>query len=497
MTEYSVSSLELSEASSNEALFATFILDGLEFALDIGHVRDAIPEPDPVVPLPASPDYVAGIITLRDSVIPVIDTGKRFRMNGGNVRNKGHIAIACCKDRLMGLRFDRICEVIRVGRRDIHTLPPEFQREGDLLSGVISIENGRRLIQIINLLSLFDYRELPEGWTQGRGTEPTDMAEGSLRQAVIFMTGGQRFAVDADRVQEAVTVPEIHQKILVEGYILGVGKLRGSLISIVDFRHFMEGKNSGSDHDSRVVVLKHGTFRFGILVDAICEVSSYREGEIREMPVWSGNRHEGAFTGALERKGETVILIDMDKLFAEAFSRVKSHTSLHKDEKEGFTASGKRAGTDSRTETFITFSLDEVFAVPIEQVREIVPASSDLKAVPGQCDHVQGLLTLRSAIIPVVNLRRYLGRETGENGGESLIMILTLGERHIGILIDRLLEIAKIPADDTANVAALLSKNRLARCRELADRVISLGNRQGEAQPVIVLDVEKLMMKIK
>jgi purine-binding chemotaxis protein CheW len=228
----------------------------------------------------------------------------------------------------------------------------------------------------------------------------------------------------------------------------------------------------------------------------MCEVSAYRCSEIREMPLWSGNRHDGSFSGVLERQGETVLLIDMATLFAEAFSRVESHTSLHREGSDGNEGKGRLNEADVRTATFITFELDEIYGVPIEHVREIVPVASGIKHVPGQCDHVQGLISLRSEIIPVVNLRRYLDSGDGEEGRETLIMILSMDNRQVGILIDRLLEITKVPVGDMANVAALLSQNRMARCRDLAERVVSIDNRKGEALPVVILDIEKLMMKM-
>ncbi|MEJ2691431.1 MAG: chemotaxis protein CheW, partial [Deltaproteobacteria bacterium] len=66
--------------SKDDLIFATFLLEELEFAIEVTYIQDAIPVPDHIIPLPASPDYIAGIMDLRGTILPIIDTRKRFRI---------------------------------------------------------------------------------------------------------------------------------------------------------------------------------------------------------------------------------------------------------------------------------------------------------------------------------------------------------------------------------------------------------------------------------
>jgi len=479
--------------SQEEQLFATFMLDHLEFALDVNFLRDAIPAPRHIVALPASPEHVMGIIELRDKVIPIIDTRKRFRMTSGSGAAIPHVAITACRGRLFGLLFDHIREVIRVRQTAIEQLAPEFQREGGLLSGIIKLEDGRRLVQIINPLAMFDDSD----WQGGAPADDAsniqaDQGQGAWLQVVSFESGGQPFGIPVENVREIITVPAMTQRVLVEDYIRGVISLRDEFISVLDLRRFLAGSDTVVTPDSRIMILWHQGVCFGLLVDGIREVIRFREREKLSMPPWSGHRHQNAFVGVLERRGTSVVLIDMVPLFAEAIERLSSHLELHQGKPADSRMLDVRQG-GARRGLYITFALNEVYGVGIEHLREIVPCQGNIKAIPGQRDFVQGLLTLRSEVIPVINLRRFLGRPPGEGEQETLIMIFTHQERLLGILIDRLLEIKEISLDKEEAVPALLARKVTGAIGELVERVIETRDRDGSRIPVMVLNIDRLM----
>ena len=269
-----------------ECLFATFFLNELEFAIDVNYVQDAIPSPPQIIALPSTPEYLTGIIDLRDNIVPIIDTRKRFKMAANPKANGGgHIAITRCQNRYMGLTFDAISEVVRVKNRFLEPLAPEFQNEGDLLSGIIKLNEGKRLIQIINPNYLFDYKELPVHLQRATQPQESQVALSSRHQSVAFQIAGQAFGIDIKYVREIIKTPEIKQKILVEEYILGAISLREELISIIDLRRFLTGDiNEPAPADSRIIILRIENFSFGILVDTIQEVFTFTKEDLQEMP---------------------------------------------------------------------------------------------------------------------------------------------------------------------------------------------------------------------
>lgn len=483
-----------------ERLFATFFVDQLEFALEVAYVHDAIPRPKNIVPLPAAPDYLSGIISLRDNIVPVVDTRKRFRMPAPSMPSEGHIAVTCCNSVFMGLTFDRINEVIRVRESQMETLAPQFQVEGNLVADVIKLDSGERLVQVIDPLSMFDFAELPESMQHsGSRTFKRGRADDEKQQVLSFHLGNELFGIEIGRVREIMKVPEISQRVLVEDYILGIIAVRDERLSVMDLRMFLEGKATVPTSEHRIVIIEAENLSVGILVDGIREVLSYNAENLRPMPPLARNRHAGGFKGIVEQPESDVVLLDMTELLQEARERIAGHLRVNHDLKTGenggplFRASGQNQGEERNT--YITFALDRIYGVSIENIREIVPVDTRIHHLPGQVDYVNGFMNLRSEMIPVINLRRYF--EAPESLEDApLIMIFTWESRQVGILIDRLLEIVTLETASEQAVPKLLARREESRFKGLLKRIIEMADDNGDTVPTLIIDVPRFMTAV-
>lgn len=90
---------------------------------------------------------------------------------------------------------------------------------------------------------------------------------------------------------------------------------------------------------------------------------------------------------------------------------------------------------------------DEKFGVDILMVQEIIRAA-EITAVPNSPEFVEGVINLRGNIIPVVDLRKrlHLFREA-ETQTKSWVLILSIGDRVVGFVVDRVTEVIKIPEE--------------------------------------------------
>jgi purine-binding chemotaxis protein CheW len=59
--------------------YLTFVLSDEEYGVDILRVQE-IKGWEETVPMPDTPDYVKGVINLRDVVVPIVDLRERFKM---------------------------------------------------------------------------------------------------------------------------------------------------------------------------------------------------------------------------------------------------------------------------------------------------------------------------------------------------------------------------------------------------------------------------------
>jgi purine-binding chemotaxis protein CheW len=84
-------------------------------------------------------------------------------------------------------------------------------------------------------------------------------------------------------------------------------------------------------------------------------------------------------------------------------------------------------------------------AAPATAVREVVGADRATR-IPGCDQTVAGLVNLRGSLLTVVDGRRLVGIEPNGQVAES-ILVLARGERSVGFLVDEVLDLIEVSAD--------------------------------------------------
>ncbi len=100
---------------------------------------------------------------------------------------------------------------------------------------------------------------------------------------------------------------------------------------------------------------------------------------------------------------------------------------------------------------YLTFSLaEEVFAVGILVIKEIIQYGQ-LTTVPLMPSYIRGVINLRGAVVPVIDLYARFGKGNAEVGKRTCIVIIEVtheDESHdIGIMVDAVSAVIDIAAD--------------------------------------------------
>ena len=141
--------------------------------------------------------------------------------------------------------------------------------------------------------------------------------------------------------------------------------------------------------------------------------------------------------------------------------------------------------SDKRTETLqlVSFTLgDEEYAVDILKVREIIRVPN-ITRVPHAPSFVEGVINLRGKVIPVIDLRKRFGLETGSHTKGTRIVVLEL-ERLIGMIVDGVSQVLRLSADNVEPpppIVSGISAEYLKGVGKIDERLL------------ILLDVEKIL----
>lgn len=107
---------------------------------------------------------------------------------------------------------------------------------------------------------------------------------------------------------------------------------------------------------------------------------------------------------------------------------------------------------------------EQRFAIDIQLVREIRGWTSSTP-LPNAPDYVLGVINLRGAVLPVLNLAARLGLPASEARSSSVVIVVDLVGRTVGLLVDAVSDIINVGEGEIqpAPVIGAASSKGLAR----------------------------------
>ncbi|RIX43104.1 MAG: chemotaxis protein CheW [Rhodocyclales bacterium GT-UBC] len=142
----------------------------------------------------------------------------------------------------------------------------------------------------------------------------------------------------------------------------------------------------------------------------------------------------------------------------------------------------------SEPRQYLTFTLGgEMFAVETLSVKEIIEYGQ-ITAVPMMPPSIRGVINLRGAVVPVIDLKARFGAQPTEVTRRTCIVIIELGsgDEHqvIGIVVDTVSEVLEIPQSEIEPPPAFGARIR-------ADFISGMGKIAGRF--VILLEMGRVL----
>jgi len=143
---------------------------------------------------------------------------------------------------------------------------------------------------------------------------------------------------------------------------------------------------------------------------------------------------------------------------------------------------------DAGPQQYLTFSLGgEVFALGILNVKEIIEFGN-ITEIPMMPAFIRGVINLRGAVVPVIDLSARFGGETSAVSRRTCIVIVELGDgddrQDLGVIVDAVNEVLEIPRGDIEPPPSFGAKIR-------ADFIQGMG--KVDSRFVIILNVDRVL----
>lgn len=294
--------------------------------------------------------------------------------------------------------------------------------------------------------------------------ENVDGLDSDVRQFVIFVAGDEIFAVDMAPVQEIIRVPEVVRVPMAPHTLEGLSNLRGKVLPIISLRRIFGFNERSYDDSTRAVVIDQGQ-PLGFVVDRVASVVGVEASRIETVSSIKGTVDTDLISGLLKDVGghKMIMVLDFARLIAKEFAEI---ASLSRAAVTQSLLGGPSVITDEDDDALsdelqlVSFEVaGQEYAVSIEDVQEIVQVPEQVIHVPHSESHVLGVMTLRNRLLPLVSLRCMFGLPTQDADERSRIVVIALGSASVGVVMDTVNEVLRVPKSSVDPVPGLLLRD--------------------------------------
>lgn len=287
------------DSEDGTSQFVSLLVSGQEYAFKIQQVDEIVRVPEVITEVPKTAHHVHGLMNLRGRLLPLVSLRGIFGMPDEALTEHHRIVVVRVPnagglaEERVGVVVDHVREVLRVTEEECGAMPGMLRDEGaEEIETICQLENGKRLVAVLSLTTLFDHPALREAYDISAEQDPIDEAEdedamldddydyddedddGAIEnQLVVYQLNGQEFGVPISFVQEIIRVPEELTEVpKTADFVEGMINLRGAVLPVANMRKRFDLDTGNRNDRQRILVLSVDDQQTGFVVDSVTEV---------------------------------------------------------------------------------------------------------------------------------------------------------------------------------------------------------------------------------
>jgi len=242
----------------------------------------------------------------------------------GHIQEDQRIIVVDADGFVLGLVVDHVHEVLNVPK-SLMEPPPRITSSGGMeLSGVAKLDDGARLIMLLDVANLMKDQKLRDVQSGShkiadvtKASHKAAAGESSEIQLVTFMLGAEEYGVPISQIQEIDRLGKITKVPKAAEFIEGITNLRGEVIPVLDTRKRFDLEVKTPDDRTRIIIVDMGGVKTGLVVDSVREVMNLAKKDIAPPPETIGSGIDQQFIsgiGKVDDGKRMIVLLDVQKI---------------------------------------------------------------------------------------------------------------------------------------------------------------------------------------
>lgn len=455
-------------AGRAEDQYVTFYLNQEAFAFPMSEVIEIVRVPA-TIDVPMTPSALVGLANLRGNVLTILDLRRMLDLPEAGHQEAMRV-IVCDVGQPVGLVVDKVARVLHIDAAQIDA--DEFVNasiDAQLITGVAKDIDGHDLIQLLDVGAVVEQSFSSECFARAANADAATSVgdltsqrggdadgEDATQQLVSFTVAEQEYAFAIAAVEQIVRIPDaITQVPHSAEHVLGLINLRGQLLPLVSLRRMFHLAERELDEHNRILVVNLDPARarpqaIGIVVDQVREVLRVEPAAQEQLPALmrqgqAANEIEAVCR--LEDGKRLVSVLAATALFDHP--AIQQALAVREADTEDPTmaetpAPSSAADNEDETQLVVFMLAEQEFAVAIEAVQEITRVPEQMTQVPKTAEFIEGMVNLRGAVLPVLNMRTRFALPRIARNDRQRILVLDLQGTRTGFITDAVIEVLRL-----------------------------------------------------
>jgi purine-binding chemotaxis protein CheW len=141
-------------------------------------------------------------------------------------------------------------------------------------------------------------------------------AREETREVLVFVLGGEEYAVDILKVQEIRGYEKVTPIPSAPAYLKGVVNLRGIIVPVIDMRIKFGLAEPKYDSFTVVIILRVSGRVVGVVVDGVSDVVHLAPSEVKAAPALGSIVDSGFLAGLATTGGRMILMLEIEKFLS-------------------------------------------------------------------------------------------------------------------------------------------------------------------------------------